>query len=70
MANVQLGSTTVKSIFLEHLHHAYAQTDGTYWFPNSREGDMLKQAKKEIEELEAEVKELVDEAYNVARCHN
>lgn len=37
------------SIFLQNLHHAYAQTDGTYAFPNSREGDMLKQAKREIE---------------------
>jgi len=38
-----------QSIFLENIHHAYAQTDGTYNFPNNREGDMLKQAKKEIE---------------------
>lgn len=38
----------MKSIFLSNIHHAYAQTDGTYKFPNSREGDMLKQAKKEI----------------------
>ena len=37
------------SVFLSNLHHAYAQTDGTYKFPNSREGDMLKQAKKELE---------------------
>lgn len=27
---------------LEHMHHAYAQTDGTYAWPNSREGDMLR----------------------------
>jgi hypothetical protein len=40
-----------KSVFLENLHHACAQTDGTYAFPNSREGDMLKQAKVEIEAL-------------------
>lgn len=40
------------SIFLADLHHAYAQTDGTYAFPNSREGDMLKTAKREIEALE------------------
>lgn len=39
------------SAFLSHLHHAYAQTDGTYAFPNSREGDMLRQAKKEVESL-------------------
>jgi hypothetical protein len=38
------------SLLLEQLHHAYAQTDGSYKFPNSREGDMLKQAKKEIEQ--------------------
>lgn len=41
----------MKSIFLENLHHAYARTDGTYAFPNSREGDMLRAAKKEIESL-------------------
>lgn len=39
------------SVFLSNLHHAYAQTDGTYAFPNSREGDMLKRAKVEIEQL-------------------
>lgn len=39
------------SAFLSHLHHAYAQTDGTYAFPNSREGDMLKQGKREIDAL-------------------
>lgn len=38
----------MKSVFLANLHHAYAQTDGTYAFPNSREGDMLKRAKLEI----------------------
>ena len=37
------------STFLPNLHHAYARTDGTYDFPNSREGDMLKTAKTEIE---------------------
>ncbi len=41
----------MESIFLENIHHAYAQTDGTYAFPNSREGDLLRLAKKEIEEL-------------------
>ncbi len=41
----------MKSIFLENIHHAYAQTDGAYDFPNSREGDLLRLAKKEIEEL-------------------
>ena len=34
----------MKSVFLTNIHHAYAQTDGTYAFPNSREGDMLKRA--------------------------
>jgi len=43
----------MNSVFLENLHHAYAQTDGTYAFPNSREGDMLKRAKLEIESLHA-----------------
>ena len=42
------------SVFLSNLHHAYAQTDGTYAFPNSLEGDLLKQAKKEIEDLRSE----------------
>ena len=46
------------SIALGHMHHAYAQTDGTYKFPDSREGDILKQAKKELEELEAKVRQL------------
>lgn len=41
----------MKSVFLSNLHHAYARTDGTYAFPNSREGDMLKQAKTELERL-------------------
>jgi len=45
----------MKSVFLANLHHAYAQTDGSYVFPNSREGDMLKQAKREIETLGAEL---------------
>ena len=42
------------SAFLSHIHHAYAQTDGTYAWPNSREGDMLRQAKREIESLMAQ----------------
>jgi hypothetical protein len=46
-----------RSATLSNLHHAYAQTDGTYAFPNSREGDMLKQAKKEIEQLRATLEE-------------
>ena len=41
------------SAFLSHVHHAYAQTDGTYEWPNSREGDMHRQAKREIETMMA-----------------
>ena len=41
-----------KSVFLSNLFYFYAKTDGTYTFPNSSEGDLLKTAKKEIEELE------------------
>jgi len=36
---------------LANLNHAYALTDGTYSWPNSREGDMLRQAKVELEAL-------------------
>ena len=39
------------------------------YFANILERELIA-AKKEIKELEAKVKELVDEAYNVARCHN
>ena len=48
----------MKSLFLSNLHYFCAQTDGTYKFPDSAEGDLLKQAKKEIEALEAENVEL------------
>lgn len=48
----------MKSVFLSNLHYFCAQTDGTYKFPNSAEGDLLKQAKKEIEALENENAEL------------
>ena len=41
----------MKSVFLSNLHYFFAQTDGTYKFPSSAEGDLLKQAKKEIESL-------------------
>lgn len=47
-----------ESVFLSNLHHAYAQTDGSYAFPNSREGDMLKRAKVEVEHLFAGVAKL------------
>lgn len=40
-----------KSIFLSNLHYFFGQTDGTYAIPNSSVGDLLKQAKKEIEVL-------------------
>lgn len=49
--NTPLEASKQGSTFLANLHHAYAQTDGTYAFPNSREGDLLKQAKREIEAL-------------------
>jgi hypothetical protein len=42
-----------KSVFLENIHYFFAQTDGTYNFPNSSVGDLLKQAKKEIEQLQS-----------------
>lgn len=38
-------------IFLSNLFHAYAQTDGTYNWPNSREGDMLKHAQRVVKQL-------------------
>ena len=41
-----------------------AQTDGTYRYPNSREGDMLKQAKKEIEDLTND-NTCLQEKYNI-----
>lgn len=50
-STLQFRNQHVKSTFLVNIHHAYGQTDGTYAFPNSREGDMLKTAKREIEEL-------------------
>lgn len=55
----------MKSVFLANLHHAYAQTDGSYAFPNSREGDMLKTAKREIEALHAEL-DLAQKFHRVA----
>lgn len=41
----------MKSVFLANLHYFFAQTDGTYKFPSSTEGDLLNLAKKEIESL-------------------
>lgn len=37
------------SVFLANLHYFFAQTDGTYKWPNGAVGDLLKQAKKELE---------------------
>jgi len=54
------------SIFLSNIHHAFAQTNGDYAFPNSLEGDLLKRAKFEIEELQQKVKNL--EQLNVDSC--
>lgn len=49
-------ATSIKpSIFLANIHHLYAQTDGSYRFPNSCEGDMLKTAKREIEALRSDL---------------
>lgn len=36
------------SPFLQGIYHAYAQTNGAYSWPNNREGDLLKEAKREI----------------------
>jgi len=52
-ASQQVPSGMTKSVFLANAHYFYARTDGTYAFPNSAEGDLLTQAKKEIEELRA-----------------
>lgn len=41
----------MRSIFLENAHYFFAQTDGTYKWPDGALGDLLKQAKKEIEEF-------------------
>jgi hypothetical protein len=59
-----------RSIFLLNLHHAYAQTDGTYAWPNSREGDMLRQGMREVEHLRAKLAEMRqqrDEAVNALK---
>ena len=43
--------TMSKSAFLQGIHHAYAQVDGSYAWPNSREGDLLRAAMSEIDAL-------------------
>ena len=53
LLNVGLGSS-----FQQAVHHAYAQTDGTYAWPNSREGDMLRQATHEIESMGQKIAQL------------
>ena len=50
------------SPFLQGVHHAYAQTDGTSVWPNSREGDLLREGKREIERLIQERNKLLDAA--------
>lgn len=40
------------SIFLSNLHYFFAQTDGTYTIPNTLDGDLLRQAQKEILEIQ------------------
>jgi len=57
------------STFLPNLHHAYARTDGTYDFPNSREGDMLKTAKTEIEYHLAGLEKLRREIHKAEEDH-
>jgi hypothetical protein len=57
------------SVFLSNVHHAYAQTDGTYKWPNSREGDMLRQAKAEIERLQVERRVFLRELWTEAGGH-
>lgn len=61
-----------RSIFLLNLHHAYAQTDGTYAWPNSREGDMLRQGMREVEHLRAELAAAIKQRDEAQRdiCYN
>lgn len=40
-----------RSVFLENLDYTYSQVDGSYALPDSTEDDLLKTAKREIEEL-------------------
>ena len=43
--------TKSNSPFLQRIHHAYAQVDGSYAWPNGREGDLLRTAMNEIDAL-------------------
>lgn len=41
------------SVFLDNVAYLYKQTDGTYKWPNSAEGDQLKRAHKELSRVQA-----------------
>ena len=45
----QVLSRATPSVFLSNLHYFFAQTDGTYKYPPGAVGDLLRQAKREIE---------------------
>lgn len=53
------------STFMENAQHAFLQTDGTMAWPNSLEGDLLKQAYFEIEKSQM-MKALKGQAFNHA----
>lgn len=59
----------MNSVFLSNLFHAYAKTDGSYAFPNSREGDMLKTAKTEIEYYLRGIEQLRQEIHKAEVDH-
>lgn len=56
-----MSDTPRKRVFLSNLHYFYGQTDGSYNIPSSADGDLLKTAKREIEELERELTEVKEE---------
>lgn len=45
----ELAARHSKSVYLDNLHYFFAQTDGTYKYPSGAIGDLLRQAKTEIE---------------------
>lgn len=51
-ASLILGRMNFKSVFLSNLHYFFANTSGGYNIPNTAEGDLLRQAQKEILEIE------------------
>ena len=59
-----------KSIFLENLRYFYARTTGEFDFPNSAEGDLLKRAKIEIEELIKQNEQLEREKAQLQLAYN